>query len=179
MLCSLTHPFAPSFTICSTFTCFLHPSLSLCLQLPFVLLCLKLCCQHLTPLLLLSLCDTLLLTPSNDALLLTFLFFLSLPSSCSISLPPFPRNTSIILPLPPFFCTPPSYIFLNVFLSLLSIHSERWLYWFSLWWYCPRTTTGQKTSLTYPSVCVYSLCSYICVCECVQPEASLTFRSHR
>lgn len=41
--------FLPSFTICSAFTCFLHPSLSLCLQLPFVLLCLKHCCQLLTP----------------------------------------------------------------------------------------------------------------------------------
>lgn len=25
---------------------------------------------------------------------------------------------------------------------LLPVHSERWLYWFSLWWYCPRTTIG-------------------------------------
>ena len=121
--------FSPSFSICSTFTRFLHPSLSLCLLLPFVLLCLTHFCQLLTPLILLSGCDTSLSLPLMMRLFYTdFRFFLyllhvwlqpSLPHShllFSLSTP----HLSVHSPLS-------SNIFLNVSLPL-SIHSERWLY---------------------------------------------------
>lgn len=89
-------------------------------------------------LLLSSLRDTPRLPPSNDVVFLTHFSVSSF--LLQLFLPLFP---------PPFLL----YILQCLCVSpFLSIQPEWWLYWFSLWWYCPRTTTGKKTSLTYPNI---------------------------
>lgn len=146
-------------------------SLVTCIWLPFVLLASN---TFASSLLLIYLC----VLVSLPLMIHSFAYF----SVCFFPLLSFAFAVSpfLSLLLPLFPSQPLLYISQCLSVSLLlSTHSERWLYWFFLWWYCPRTTMGQKTFLTYLSVCVYSVCLVsVYACVYVQPEASLTFRSH-